>query len=92
MENYNTYAKYGPVGVCGYLQGEYGKCSSLDVGLISPPLLLLKETQNLLKGKTIMATFVVMMVESATNVAVIIFYLTVLDSNTPIPVSMVDVE
>ena len=25
MENYNAYEKYGLVGVCGYLQDEYGK-------------------------------------------------------------------
>ena len=25
IENGNAYAKYGPVGVCGYLQDEYGK-------------------------------------------------------------------
>ena len=66
----------------GYLQDEYGKLL----------FLLLKKTQHLHKGHMITATIVILMVANATNVVVIIFLLTVLDSNSLIPAAMVDVE
>ena len=46
MENDNSYPKYGPFGVCGYLQDEYGFFSRMFLGLLSITTLLLKETHH----------------------------------------------
>ena len=48
------------------------------------------ETHNLLKGQMITATLLVLMAANAKNAVVIIFALNLLDSNRPIPESMVD--
>ena len=66
--------------------------SRMDAGLPSLTLLFLKETQHLRKGQMITATLLMIMVENDTNVVVIIFALTVLDSNRTITAAMVDVE
>ena len=64
----------------------------MAIGLLSLRLLVLKETHHLHKGQLITATLLMMMVANDTYVMVIIFYLTVLNSNSPITVAMLDVE
>ena len=66
--------------------------SRISVGLPSLKFLFLKETHKFLKVQMIMAIFLALMAANATNVVVIIFDLTYLDSDRPITVAMVEVE
>ena len=66
--------------------------SRMEVGLPSLTLLFLKETQHLQKGQTITSILLMLMVTNATDVVIIIFSLTVIDSNIPILAAMVYIE
>ena len=66
--------------------------SRISVGLPSLKFLFLKETHKFLKVQMIMAILLALMAANATNVVVIIFALTVLDSNRQIPAAIVDME
>ena len=59
--------------------------SIISIGMFSLTVLFLKEIQHLLKGQIIMATLVVLIDANYTCLVVIIFNLTVLDFNRPIP-------
>ena len=74
MENDNPFAKYGPVGFCGYLQDEYGIFFNNGCWPDLTEFTFLKETQHLRNVKMIMATLLVLMDSSSMNVVVIIFY------------------
>ena len=92
MENDNSFAKYVPVGVCGYLRMSMENFSRMEVGLPSLTLLFLKETQHLHKGQTITSILLMLMVTNAKDVVVIIFSLNVINPNIPILAAMVYIE
>ena len=64
----------------------------MAIGLISLTALFLKETQHLQNEKMIMMNLLILIATNSTNVVVIVFALTILDSNRPIPVDILDVE
>ena len=78
------------LGFVGIFRMSMENFSRIVFGLISITFLFLKETQHLQKVQTIMATPLVLMATNNKNVMVIILYLTVLESNRPITVAMVD--
>ena len=80
------------LGFVGIFRSSVEIFSRIAIGLPSLTFTFLKEIQHLRKGKMITSTLLVMMFVNATNVVEIMFSLTVLNSNRPIPVAMVDVE
>ena len=64
----------------------------MAIGLISLTALFLKETQHLHNEKMIMMNLLILIATNSTNVVVIVFALTILGSNRPIPVDILDVE
>ena len=91
MKNDNAYGKYGPVGVCGYLQDEYEFFKNVswpdlsDIPLPEGNIAPVQSTYD--NGDLLMIT-----ATNARNVMVKIFALTVVDSNRLIPAVKVDME